>query len=238
MPAARDDQHRAGNRLLAALPNDDYQRLRPHLQPVKLKANEILCESGEPLSHAYFITRGVVSLLATTLEGNMVEVGMVGREGLIGLPILLRCGALPWHVMTQLPMEALRVPTSVLRHEFKHNTSINGILLRYACARMTHLTQSGVCNHFHSIEQRLCRWLLILHEHAKSDLLQVTQELLAGTLGVRRAGVSLVAGRLQEAGLIRYRRGRLRILDRAGLEATACECYGIISREYEQMFAT
>ncbi|HWQ33915.1 MAG TPA: Crp/Fnr family transcriptional regulator [Blastocatellia bacterium] len=230
------DQRLIGNRLLAALPEESYQRLLPHLQPVPLRLSEILCEAGEPLPWGWFVTRGVASMLSTTPGGNTVEVGMVGNEGLIGLPILLKGNHLPYRVMVQLAGEALRVPMDVLQREFSRCGSLHDLLLRYTCAQVVQFTQSGVCNRFHTIEERLCRWLLILHDQAEHDTISLTQELTASMLGVRRTGVSLVAGRLQSAGLIRYRRGRITILNREGLEASACECYSVIRNEFDQLF--
>jgi CRP-like cAMP-binding protein len=237
MPVPPNGQRLAGNRLLRELPKESYQRLLPQLQTVPLRLGEILCEAGEPLSYGWFITRGVASLLSTTFGGDTVEVGMIGNEGLVGLPILPKSNHLPYRVLIQLEGEAQRVPMDVLQREFNAHGPLHDLLLRYICALMVQFTQSGVCNHFHTIEERFCRWLLILHDYASSDTVNLTQELAASMLGVRRTGVSLVAGRLQFAGLISYRRGRITILNREGIEASACECYDVVRKKYDQLLA-
>ena len=237
MSVPQGAQSPLSNRLLRALPEQSYERLLPHLQPVSLRLGEILCEAGETSSHGWFITRGAASMLSATFGGDTVEVGIVGNEGLVGLPILLGSSHLPYRVMVQLAGAAYRVPMEVLQRAFSSGAALHDLLLRYTCALIVQFTQSGICNHFHTIEERFCRWLLILREQAGNDTVHLTQELIASMLGVRRTGVSLVASRLQAAGLIRYRRGRITILDPEGLEASACECYGIVRQEYEQLFA-
>ncbi len=232
-----DNQMDVRNRLLRSLPPNDYERLKPHLQAVKLELGEVLCEAGMPLPYAWFVTKGIASLVSTTTDGNTIEVGMVGNEGVVGLPVLLRGESLPYRVNMQLAGEALRVPMSVLREEFSCNSALHKLFLRYTFAVIVQFTQSGVCNHFHTIEERLCRWLLILHDHAQSETVNLTQELIAEMLGVRRSGVTLVASTLQRAGLISYRRGRITILNREAIEGSACECYRIVKDEFEQLFA-
>lgn len=224
------------NRLLKALPAADYERLKPHLQPIELELGTVLCESGQPLKWAWFVTYGIVSLVSTTLSGHAIEVGMVGNEGVVGMPVLLKGEALPYRANIQLAGRALRVPIAVLRDEFGHNSTMNKLLMRYTFAVMVQLAQSGVCNHFHSIKERLCRWLLILHDHAASDTIHITQEVLSEMLGVRRAGVTVVVGRLQREGLIQYCRGRITILNRPGIKMAACECYEVVRDEFEQLF--
>lgn len=227
---------RGNNRLLRSLPAEDYERLLPHLEPVSLRLGKVLYEPGESLSHAYFITSGVVCLLSSTLSGETIEVGMIGNEGMLGVPVLFGSDDVPYQVRVQVSGTALRVSLNTLKQEFRRGGPLHDLVLRFAHAMDVQFTQSGVCNHFHRIEERLCRWLLILHDYSETDTVQMTQELIASMLGVRRTGVSLVAGRLQSAGLIRYRRGRITILNRAGLEASACECYSIIRAEYDRLF--
>jgi len=231
-----EEQINVRNRLLRALPPSDYERLKRHLHPVRLEIGQVLCESWEVLPHAWFVTRGIASLISTTTDGNTIEVGMIGNEGVIGLPVVLRGERLPFQVNIQLEGEALRVPLSVLREEFSQTSALHGLFLRYTFALFVQMSQSGVCNHFHTIEERLCRWLLILHDHAQTDTVQVTQELIADMLGVRRSGVTLVAGTLQRAGLISYRRGKITIVNREAIESTACECYRIVKAEFDQLF--
>jgi CRP-like cAMP-binding protein len=238
MPVSAPTPAPVRNRLLRALPAADYARLQPHLQPISLPLSEVLCEAGGTMRHAYFIVRGIASLLSTTTDGATVEIGMVGNEGMVGLPILLRGDdpSLPYRVVIQLEGEALRVRLDVLREEFNRHGALHDLLLRFLHPLILQLTQSGVCNHYHTIEERLCRWLLISHDHAESDTIQLTQEIIAHMLGARRTGVSLVAGTLQTAGLISYRRGKITILNREGLEAAACECYRMVKDGYDQFF--
>lgn len=232
------EQKDVRNRLLQALPSADYERLKPRLQNVELALGAVLCEPAQPLKWAWFITKGIASLVSTTVNGNAIEIGMVGNEGVVGMPVLLRGEALPYRVNIQLAGSALRLPVSVLRDEFGHNSALNKLFMRYTFAVMVQLAQSGVCNHFHSIEERLSRWLLILHDHASSDTFHITQELLSEMLGVRRAGVTVVAGSLQRKRLIQYSRGKITILNRPAIEVSACECYEVVKSEFEQIFAT
>jgi CRP-like cAMP-binding protein len=232
-----DEQRNVRNRLLRALPAADYERLRPEMKPVKFELGEVLCEAGDPLPYAWFVTRGIASLVSTTADGSAIEVGMVGNEGVVGLPVLLKGESLPYRVNVQLAGDALRVPISILRKEFSCQSALHQLFLRYTFSLIVQFTQSGVCNHFHTIEERLCRWLLILHDHAQSDTVNITQELLSEMLGVRRSGISLVAGALQRAGFISYCRGRITILNREAMEAGSCECYRVVKDEFEDLFA-
>ena len=229
------EQKYVKNRLLRALPVTEYEHLKPHLQAIKLKLGDVLCEAGQPLLWAWFMTEGIASLVSVTLEGNAIEIGMVGNEGVVGMPILLKGGALPYRVNIQLEGSALRLPISIL-HKFGCTTPLYKLFMRYTFAVMVQFVQSGVCNHFHNINKRLCRWLLILHDHALQDTFYITQELLSEMLGVRRAGVTVAAGALQSAGLIKYSRGKITVLNRKGIESLACECYGTIKSEFDQIF--
>ena len=228
---------KVNNRLLRSLPAEDYQRLLPHLEPVSLRLGRVLCEPGESLAHAYFVTQGVVCLLSVTTSGETIEVGVIGNEGMIGVPILFGSPDVPYQLRVQVAGTAMRVPMHTLKKEFGRGGSLHDLILCFTSALMMQFTQSNLCNHFHRIEERLCRWLLILHDHSETDTVQMTQELIASMLGVRRTGVSLVAGMLQDSRLISYRRGRITILDRAGLEACACECYRLVRAAYARLFA-
>jgi CRP-like cAMP-binding protein len=227
----------AENRILSRLPRPDYERLRVHLAPVSLPRGRLLYEGGERVRYAYFLTGGMVSLLAATTEGETVQVAMVGGEGAIGVPTLLGIGVMPYQVMVQLPATALRVNASVLGAEFRRGGHLQDLLLRYLHTLITQITQSALCHHYHTIEERLCRWLLISRDRARTDNLALTQQSLAHMLGSQRTGVTAAARALQREGLINYRRGNIQLLDRQRLERRSCECYRIISREIEQYLA-
>ncbi len=224
------------NHLLAALPPKEFNRLRPHLEPVTLNTRAVLHDPGRPIAHAYFPTSGVVSLLARFLQGGSIEVGMVGREGVIGLPLVLGVGAAQHRCLVQVPGEAYRLPAATFRDLAAPGSALHGLLLRYTHAFVAGLSQCVGCNSLHPIERRLCRWLLQVHSRAESNRLPLTQELLASMLGVRRASVSVVSRRLQEAGLIQCSRGHVAVLDRQGLEAASCECYHAIQNAVVELF--
>ncbi len=228
---------KVNNRLLRSLPAEDYQRLLPHLEPVSLRLSRVLCEPGESLAHAYFVTQGAVCLLASTPSGETIEVGVIGNEGMIGVPVLFGSPDVPCQLRVQVAGTALRIPMPTLKKEFGRGGALHDRILCFTNALIVQFAQSNLCNHYHRIEERLCRWLLILHDYSEADTVQMTQELIAHMLGVRRTGVSLVAGMLQTSGLISYRRGRITILDRARLEACACECYRVVNDAYARLFA-
>lgn len=225
------------NLLLAALPRNEYERLSPHLHRVRLAKGRLLYHAGDPVRHAYFPTSGMCSLLATTEKGALLEVGMVGNEGLIGLPAVLRINVMPFQVIVQIEADAFRLRADVLRAEFDRNGRLQDLLLKYAHALLTQVSQSAVCNRFHTIEERLCRWLLISQDRVQTDTVHLTQEFLSYMLGVPRTGVTLAAGNLQKRRLIGYGRGRITILDRARLERAACECYRVVRAETERVLA-
>ena len=226
----------AANRLLAALPREEYERLRPQLEPLHLRSGRVLYNAGNTVRHVYFPTCGMVSLLAATEDGATVEVGMIGSEGMVGLPAVLG-GPMPYRVTAQLSADALRLPTAALLGEFRRGARLHDLLLRYAHTVLTQVTQSAICNRFHTTEERLCRWLLTARGCAETDSFRLTQENLAHMLGVPRTSVTMIAGRLQQAGLIDYRRGQVTILDRRGLSAAACECYRVIVAEITHFLA-
>lgn len=224
------------NRLLATLPRAAYERLLPQLELVRLAKGSVLYEIGDPIRYVYFINVGFSSLLTMSRGGETMEVAMVGREGLIGLPALLSTGISPYQVLIQFPGEALRMKAHLLREEFKQGGQLQEVTLRYTQSLISQIIQSTLCSHFHSIEERLCRWLLLAQDHAASHTLELTHEFLSHLLGAPRTGVSVAAGTLQQAGLIRYGRGRITILHRSGLEARTCECYPLMREELEQLF--
>src|SRR6266446_2909125 len=220
--------HPIKNRLLAALPTDEYKRLQPHLESVQLSNRRILCEAGDFIRHAYFLNSGMGSLLALTQAGATVEIAMVGNEGMLGIPAILGAHKTPYEMMVQLPGEGVRIKTDVIRAEFKRAGVLQDLLLNYTHALITQISQSAVCNRFHTVEKRLCRWLLLAHDRVQGDTFHLTQEIISYMLGTPRTGVTMAAGSLQDAGLIRYTRGKITIIDRRGLEETSCECYKII----------
>jgi CRP-like cAMP-binding protein len=226
------------NRLLAALPSREYGKLHAHFEPFPLTARAVLYEPGQSPAHVYFPGSGVLSQLVLMNAGGRIEVGMVGSEGMAGLPVVLGADTNPAQCVVQVAGEALRMEAAVFRSQVGRDSLLYHLLLRYAHAFFNQLCRSVACNSLHSVEQRCCRWLLLTHNRAGTDHFPFTHELLAGMLGVRRASVSEVARLLQRAKLIRYQRGQLTILDRRGLEAVACECYHATEAEFDRLRAT
>jgi CRP-like cAMP-binding protein len=220
------------NRLLAALPKDEYQRLLPKLEPFPLAFGEVIYEFGDPIRNVYFPISGIISLLAAVDDRSTLEVGIVGREGMVGLPAFLGVNTSGNHAVVQGAGDAMRIKTSVFRTECDNGGSFPRLLRRYTHSRLTQISQGAACNRFHPIDARLARWLLMTRDRMGMDEFQVTQEFLSNMLGVRREGVNKAAGALQQQDLISYSRGNLLILDRAGLKGIACHCYGIIKTEY------
>ncbi len=231
MPAAAAPSPSPRNRLLALLPEDEFERLRPHLSPILLTAGQPIYDPGRPADWIYFPTTAVVSFVHITASGATTQVGLVGNEGVLGLAVLLGAKSLPDGAVVQIAGDALRSRGELVADEFWRGGVFQHLLLRYLQALMTQISQTAVCNQMHSVEQRLCRWLLLCLDRVESDELTMTQEFLAGMLGDRRESVTLAAGNLQSLGLIQYARGRLTLLDRAGLEARACECYQVVRTE-------
>lgn len=225
MPSLKEPEATFDNRLLAALPRQEYERLSPHLEVVHLTPGRILYNVGDAVRHAYFPKGGMLSLLSTTETGRTIEVGMIGNEGMAGIPIILFSSVAPYQVMVQLACNALRIRGDALRTEFNRGGRLQELLLRFTHALLTQVAQSAACNRFHTIEERLCRWLLVSRDRVQTDTLHLTQEFLSHMLGVPRTSVTTVASELQERGLISYRRGKIVILNRLGLEAASCECY-------------
>jgi CRP-like cAMP-binding protein len=223
------------NRLLSLLSDDDYERLRSHLSPVVFDYRKSLYEAGRPIDHVYFPIDGVASLVITTADGASAEVGTIGSEGIVGLPICLGDRQAPSSVYVQVPGNALQMDARLFRGELDRSPTLNLVMLRYAHAFFNQVAQSAVCAHLHKVEQRCCRWLLMTRDRMPSGDFLLTQEFLGMMLGVRRTTVTEAMGKLQKAGLVRYRRGHVTILDHAELTQRACECYDISKREFDRM---
>jgi CRP-like cAMP-binding protein len=226
---------RGKNRLLAALPRDEYDRLHPNLVKVSLPLKEILYEANGPIPHVFFPLNGVVSLVILMESGFTLEVGTIGNEGMVGTPVFLGSESSPTRAISQVPGEALRMEAKVFQEEMKRGGPLYDLVQRYTQAMINQISQSTVCNRRHSVQKRMCRWLLMSHDRVGSDEFQLTQEFLSQMLGVRRPTVSAVAGILQKAGLLTYHRGRMTILDRKGLEAASCECYQVVREELDRL---
>jgi CRP-like cAMP-binding protein len=223
------------NRLLASLPDEALARLLPHLQPVYFALGGVVYESSERMDHLYFPTTCIVSLLYTMTNGATAEMGLVGKDGIVGVALFMGGNTVPNRAVAQVAGGAFSVPAPVLLEEFRQGGPCQLLLLRYTQALITQISQTAVCNRLHSVEQRLCRWLLLTHDRVGSAELLLTQEFIANMLGGRRESVTKAAGRLQQAGLIRYVRGHITILDRQGLEATSCECYQVVKTEFDRL---
>jgi CRP-like cAMP-binding protein len=224
------------NRLLAALPRKEYQRLLPEFEQVPLAFGDILYEPGDAINHVYFPDNGIISLLSSVEGQKVLEVGIVGNEGVAGLPVVLGARVSLNRGLVQSAGTALKMKAAVLRREFERDGALQRLLHRYLHSLLTQISQSAVCNRFHTVDARLARWLLMTHDRVESDEFRLTQEFLSNMLGVRREAVSKAAGAIQRRGLVDYSRGHITILDRAGLEATACQCYRVIRDESDHVF--
>jgi len=218
------------NRLLAALPEKPYQRLQPHLEPFAFEHSKILYEIGEPIKYCYFPSDAVVSLVTQMEDGKIVEVGLVGNEGVTGLPFLLGQKKSAERAIVQIPNGGVRAKADVILKEFMRGEEMHSIVLRYLNSFLRQVAQTAACNASHTIEERLSRWLLMCHDRVESDQINLTQEFIAEMLGTRRATVNVGAINLQSAGLIKYNRGRIQVMDRPGLERFACECYEAVRK--------
>ena len=224
------------NRLLTALDKQTQEQLAPHLELVSLTLRQKLFEPNQTIKDVYFPVNGVISLLAHMEEGVLIEVATIGNEGMVGLPVFLGADLTPGTSFSQVPGNAYRIPATEFRKIIAASPSLTKALHRYTQALMIQISQGTACNRIHSLEQRCARWLLLCHDRVGGDEFMLTQEFLSQMLGVRRASVNLVAGAFQQAGLIEYSRGLIRILNRRGLESAACSCYSIIRDEYDRMF--
>jgi len=223
------------NLILSALPPADYQRLLPELEYVEMPLGHSLYESGAHLPHVYFLVEGIVSLLYVTKGGNSAELAVVGREGMIGVSLFMGGETTPNRAVVQSTCKAYRLPAEVLKSHFAEGGAFQLILLKFTQALITQISQTAVCNLHHSVDQQLCRWLLLSLDRLPENKLQMTQELISNMLGVRRQGVTESAGKLEREGLITYSRGLITVLDRPGLEERACECYSVVKRETERL---
>ncbi len=229
LPCAQDNQ------LLATLATDERTRFALSAKPVDLEQGQVLYEAGGQLHHVYFPSTSVISCLYTMHDGPTAEMALVGRDGLVGIFLLLGGETASHRAVVQVGGRALKVPAKIVQAEFARGGNFQWAVLRYTQALITHISQTAVCNRLHSVEQRLCRWLLLCHDLVKSPELLMTQEYIANVLGGRRESVTVAAGRLQDAGLIHYSRGHIRLLNRQGLEASACECYRIVRDENDRL---
>ena len=227
--------HPEQNHLLNVLPASDRERLFPKLELVPLPLGDVLYESGSRLSHIYFPTDSIVSLLYVMEDGASAEIAVVGNEGIVGVSLFMGGETTPSRAVVQSAGHAYRLKAQLLKQEFNRTGPMMHLLLRYTQALITQMAQTAVCNRHHSVDQQLCRWLLLSLDRLPSNELTMTQELIANMLGVRREGVTEAAGNLQSAGLIKYNRGRITVLDRPGLEARSCECYAVVKKEFDRL---
>lgn len=223
------------NHLLAALLEVDYNRLAPNLELVEMPLGKVLYESGEKLKYVYFPTTSIVSLLYILENAASAEIAMIGNEGILGISIFMGGDTTPSQAVVQSAGYSYRMQAQLLKNEFNRAGPVMRLLLRYTQALITQMTQTAVCNRHHTIEQQLCRWLLLSLDRLSANELIMTQELIANMLGVRREGVTDAAGKLQHAGLIKYSRGRILVLDRPSLEERACECYQVVKSEFDRL---
>lgn len=234
MPHTQDPNQ---NHLLAALLDAEFDRLAPHLQSIPLRLGDVLCESGDTLDHVVFPTTAIISLHYLLENGGSSEIAGVGNEGMLGVALFMGGGSTPSRAVIQTGGYGYRLPVRILMEEFNRAGPVMRLLLRYTQALLTHMSQTSVCNRHHTVEQQLCRWLLLTLDRLKSNELTMTQELISNMLGVRREGVTEAAGRLQARGHISYRRGHITVLDRAGLEQHVCECYGVVKKEFARLLS-
>lgn len=223
------------NHLLAALPAPEQERLFPQLELVPMPLGKVLYESGSQLGHVYFPTDSIVSLLYVMEDGASAEIAVVGNEGLVGVALFMGGETTPSRALVQSAGFAYRLAGAAMKQEFNRSGAMQHLLLRYTQALLTQMAQTAVCNRHHSVDQQLCRWLLLSLDRLPSNEVSMTQELIANMLGVRREGVTEAAGNLQNAGLIRYSRGRITVLDRAKLEQRVCECYAVVKKEFDRL---
>lgn len=223
------------NRLLAAFPTADRERLFPQLQLMPMPLGNVLYESGDLLRHVYFPTNCIVSLLYVLADGASAEISVVGNEGLIGIALFMGGETTPSRAIVQSSGYAYRLNGQQLKHEFQHNPEVQLLLLRYTQSLITQMAQTAVCNRHHSVDQQLCRWLLLSLDRLSSNKLVMTQELIANMLGVRREGVTEAAGKLEKLDIIRYTRGRITVVDRPRLEQRCCECYAVVKQETDRL---
>jgi len=225
------------NRLIRSLPAEDFLRWQPHLESVDMPLGQVMYESGRQMSHVYFPTTSIVSLLYVMEDGSSAEIAVVGNEGLVGISLFMGGETTPSRAVVQSAGEGWRLRARIVKEEFERPGAVMHLMLRYTQALITQMAQTAVCNRHHSLDQQLCRWLLLSLDRLNGNELVMTQELIANMLGVRREGVTEAALKLQRRGLIRYSRGHITVLDRPGLEASTCECYAVVKKEYDRLLA-
>jgi CRP-like cAMP-binding protein len=226
------------NYLLAALPSDERERIAPHLSPVTMQLGQVVYESGDHLSHVYLPTTAIISMLYVMENGASAEIAVVGRDGLLGVALFMGGETMPNRAIVQSAGQAFRLSGEIVKQEFARGGAIQRLFLRYTQALITQMAQTAVCNRHHSIAQQFCRWLLLSLDRLESNDVRMTQELIANMLGVRRAGVTETARKLQDDGAIRYSRGLIEVVDRRALEAQVCECYKVVKRESDRLFSS
>ena len=235
MPATPMPQEGRSNHLLNALPQAEWDRWQPQLEMVDMPLGQVLYESGRTLSHVYFPTTAIVSLLYVMEDGASAEIAVVGHEGVVGISLFMGGESTPSRAVVQSAGRGLHLRAPVVKDEFNRSSAVMHLLLRYTQALITQMAQTAACNRHHQLDQQLCRWLLLSLDRLQGNELVMTQELIANMLGVRREGVTEAALQLQRLGLIRYARGHITVLDRAGLEARSCECYEVVRKEYDRL---
>ncbi|MUL36806.1 Crp/Fnr family transcriptional regulator [Gloeocapsopsis dulcis] len=230
-----ENLNRHGNRLLAALPAEDYQRLAPHLENVSLPFQRVLHNAGEVIFDVYFPTTAMISAISIMQDGSTIEIGIIGKEGIVGMPVCWGDDTAVHQTVVQIPGNVLKMKAEVLKEEFYRGGALQKLMLRYTQALYTQVGQSAACNRLHTLEERLSRWLLTVSDRTASEELPLTQEFIAQMLGTRRSGVTVAASRLSRAGMIRYSRGKINIINREILELTACECYQVIRKDFQRL---
>lgn len=235
MPASQSPRNPIGNRLLAALPPEEYKRLLPHMETVPLALKQVLYVPNQTIEYVYFPNNGVCSLIVIMEDGSSVEVGTVGNEGMVGIALFLGADRLPSEAFAQVAGNAMRMKADVFKREVFPGSPLHNLLQRYTQTLFNQVGQSAACNRLHCVEERCCRWLLMTQDRVGSDRFPLTQEFLAQMLGVRRASVSAIAAKLQKAGFISYSRGIITIVDRKSLETVSCECYKVVKQEFDRL---
>jgi CRP-like cAMP-binding protein len=235
MPAASDNRNTYKNRILASLPKAEIARLAPHLAPLDLPSGKTLVESGQEITYAYFLETGMASVVVAMSDGNMVETGITGNEGVVGMPVLLGTRTMPSRTFMQIPGSGFKIKAEHLSDEFERAGALQKKINRYFQAHLVQTAQTAACNRLHDIAERLARWLLMCHDRMDSDSFTITHEFLGHMLGTPRSTVTLAAGILHKNGLVDYSRGKVTVKDRKGLEKAACECYQTIKNEFDRL---
>lgn len=233
MPVSAAPSISIENYLLAALPHGEYERLRTALKPIRIAQGTVIYDASDIISRAYFLIGGMASLLSITEDGSTIEIGVIGNEGMVGIPIILGFNTAPYQVVAQIVADALEIKTEALKEAFNRGEKLHDLLLRYTHVLLCQIAQTVVCNRFHTTEKRLCQWLLISRDRVHSATLPLTQEFIAQMLGIPRTHVTMTMANLQQKNLIRCTCGKITIINHQGLEAAACECYRIVKEEIE-----